>query len=172
MPRTVTIQLIHPQSLTQPCVWHVAGLVYRQLLKDRQKSNGWWEASSVLIPRCYFSILVLSSLASVLDRQPSRNIYIFCLILFIWWGLHARHSYRCETGQCFILFPANFHPKISEGMVGIKTLQNGEAKPSAKEKQSHGKLYNRLSWTSHLQVAQSKSMIKLSVLGTNLIWMS
>lgn len=56
-------------------------------------------------------------------------------------------------------------------MVGIKTLQKGEAKPSTEEKQSYEKLYNRLSWTSHLQEAQSKSMIKLSVLGTNLIWM-
>jgi hypothetical protein len=56
-------------------------------------------------------------------------------------------------------------------MVGIKPLQKGEAKASAEEKQSYEKLYNRLSWTSHLQVAQSRSMIKLSVQGTNLIRM-
>lgn len=38
-------------------------------------------------------------------------------------------------------------------------------KHSAEKRQRYGKLYDRLSLTSHLQVAQSKSMIKLSVLG-------
>lgn len=55
-------------------------------------------------------------------------------------------------------------------MVGIKALSRRE------EKQRYQKLYNRLSWASHLQVANSIFVIEFSVcsgdssLETNLIW--
>lgn len=38
-------------------------------------------------------------------------------------------------------------------------------KPSAEEKQRYQKLYGRLSWASHLQVAKSMFVIEFSVLG-------
>lgn len=45
-------------------------------------------------------------------------------------------------------------------MVGIKTL--------SKKKQRYQKLYDRLSWASHLQVAKGIFVVEVSVLGTAL----
>lgn len=41
-------------------------------------------------------------------------------------------------------------------------------KPSAEEKQRYQKLYDRLSWASHLQVAKGIFVVEVSVLGTAL----
>lgn len=142
MPGTVTSPLLHPQSLTYTGAWTVAGLVYRYHLKHQHKSSGCWEGSSVVIPRCHFSVLVPScSGGCAWQIAHEKLVWFYSADEVCTQGARADVKLG-STHSVLFPFQKTFIPGSQKAWWGLK--------PSAVEKQRYGKLYDRLSWASHL----------------------